>query len=72
MSYADLPPGACFVPELHLKPCWLVKYDGHAILMTDDEFWAFADRVKYDGVEYEAEPVQRVPELIPLLKEALI
>jgi hypothetical protein len=38
---------------------WLVKVAGRASLLTEDEFWAWADRVKYDGVEYEAQPLKR-------------
>jgi extradiol dioxygenase family protein len=38
---------------------WLVKCAGQAHLLTEDEFWDWADRVKYDGVEYEAQPLVR-------------
>ena len=38
---------------------WLVKWPGRpAAVMTADEFLEFADQVKYDGVKYEAEPLQ--------------
>ena len=38
---------------------WLVTYKGFGLVLTDDEFIEFADRVKYDGVEYEAQPLRR-------------
>jgi hypothetical protein len=34
---------------------WLVEGQ----VLTDEEFWEWADRVKYDGVEYEAQPLER-------------
>lgn len=38
---------------------WLVKYpDREPIVMPDDLFLDWADRVKYDGIEYEAEPLR--------------
>jgi hypothetical protein len=70
MSYADLPPFACYVPEMHLETYWRVKYDGQNLLMTEDEFWEFADQVKYDEVEYEAQQVQRPDLHYALLLEA--
>lgn len=44
----------------HVAEWWLVTYEGSGHVMTADEFWAFADRVKYDGVVYEAQPLERV------------
>lgn len=72
MSYADLPPGACYAPELHLETFWLVKYGDHALLMCDDDFVEFMDQVKYEGIEYEAEPVRRTREWFNSLGEARI
>ena len=37
---------------------WLVTYEGTGHVLTDEEFYEFADRVKYDGVEYQAEPLR--------------
>lgn len=49
---ADLP----WKPATH----WLVKWPGQtSVVMTDREFLEFADQVKYDGVEYEAQPMRR-------------
>lgn len=72
MSYADLPSGACYVPELHLETFWIVKYDGYVLLMDAEEFIDFADRVKYDEIEYEAKPEQRTREWYNSLMEARI
>jgi hypothetical protein len=71
MSYADLPPNACYVPELHLRVYWLVRgYGDDNIVMTDLEFSEFIDRVKYDGIEYTAERIQMTPETFSALAEA--
>lgn len=72
MSYADLPPNACYVPELHLEGVWRVRFDNVCLIMRDAEFGEFVERVKHDGVEYEAEYVQRTPEYYALLPEARI
>lgn len=72
MSYADLPPNACYVPEMHLQGYWRVQFADVCLLMRDDEFGEFVDRVKYDGVEYEAEYVQRTPEYYDSRPEAAI
>ena len=72
MSYADLPPNACYVPELHLEGFWRVQFDDVCLLMRDAEFGDFVDRVKYDGVEYQADYVQRTPEYYDSLREASI
>lgn len=72
MSYADLPPNACYVPELHLECFWRVQFDNVCVLMEDADFVEFVDRVKYDGVEYEAECVRRTPEYYASLPEAAI
>lgn len=72
VSYADLPPNACYVPELHLEDFWRVRFDNVCLLMRDAEFVEFVDRVKYDGVEYEAEYVRRTPEYYDSRPEAKI
>lgn len=43
---------------------WLVNYQGRKCVMADGDFFEFVDRVKYDGVEYEAVPLQTVGEFI--------
>ena len=43
---------------------WLVNYEGRRCVMADADFFEFADRVKYDGVEYEAVPLQTVGEFL--------
>jgi len=56
----EVPAGSLFTSTTETRPMmWLVKYPGEpSVLMTDEEFVEFADRVKYDGVEYEAEPLR--------------
>lgn len=38
---------------------WLVLFGDAARLATDEDFVAWADEVKYDGVEYDAIPLYR-------------
>lgn len=70
MSLSDLPPGACYVPEMHLRPYWVVVYNGVRMIMTDIEFGEFLDHAKYDGVEYEATVVHRTSEYFDSCREA--
>lgn len=37
---------------------WLVTCEGTGHVLTDDEFVEFADRVKYNEVEYTAQPLR--------------
>jgi hypothetical protein len=43
-----------------MKPAnwWLVTLEGKGHVLTADEFLDFADRVKYDEIEYEAQPMR--------------
>jgi hypothetical protein len=50
--------------EMSMDRLWLVNYQGHKSVMSDEAFIEFADRVKYDGVEYEATPLQTVGEYL--------
>jgi hypothetical protein len=61
MSFADLPPDACYVPELHLETYYRIVYDGIPLLMTWEEFETFAQDHQYEG-EYTMEKVQRTRE----------
>lgn len=42
---------------------WLVTIDSRGHVLTDAEFMEFADRVKYDGIEYQAQPLQLAREV---------
>jgi hypothetical protein len=70
MSYADLPPNACYVPEMHLQDYYRVTYGDVVLLLTYEEFGDFIDEMKYSGVEWDFEKVQRTPEYFASLKEA--
>lgn len=65
-------PMLCYVPEMHLEGFWRVKFADVCLLMPDAEFIEFADRIKYDEVEYEAEYVQRTREYYDSRPEANI
>lgn len=43
---------------------WLVNYQGLKCVMADADFFEFVDLVKYEGVEYEAVPLQTVGEYL--------
>ena len=67
-----IDPLLCYVPEMHFEGFWRVQFDNVCLLMRDEEFCEFSDRVKYDGVEYQAEYVRRTPEHYASLPEANI